>query len=168
MNSAGNGGVSKVLKKAGMLVFFLIPLLLHGQGDELLKIEGAVLPKILSRGEEGVIRLRVTVPDSLTVSPHPEFTIEFKACPELVFPKNFFTASDLEIETLEGEGGESLNLTAPLKIPFTVSLEAVRGSHILEGKIKYVARSKEAGWLVKTSSKFFASFSTRLTAIKKK
>ena len=168
MKAAGNRGSSTVLKKALGLSFFLFPLILFGQADDLLKIEGAVLPKSLSRGEEGVVMLRITVPEGLTISPHPDFTIEFKPCPELVFPKNFFTASDLEIEMLEADGGESLNLQAPIKIPFTVALEAARGSHILEGKIKYVARSKKEGWLVKTSSKFFASFYTRLTVIKKK
>jgi len=156
------------MKKALGFGLILIPLLISGQPDDFLKIEGAVLPKTLSRSEGGVIILRITVPEDLTIIPHPVFTIEFKPCPELIFPKNFFTASDLEIETQEAEGGEILNLKAPIRIPFTVNLEAARGSHILEGRIKYAARSKKDGWLVKTSSKFFASFSTRTTVVKKK
>jgi len=156
------------MKKALGFGLILIPLLISGQPDDFLKIEGAVLPKTLSRSEGGVIILRITVPEDLTIIPHPVFTIEFKPCPEIIFPKNFFTASDLEIETQEAEGGEILNLKAPIRIPFTVNLEAARGSHILEGRIKYAARSKKDGWLVKTSSKFFASFSTRTTVVKKK
>lgn len=145
----------------------LLPLLAVSPDAGFLKVECAVLPKTLSRGEEGIVQIRITVPEGIIVSPLPDFVIEFKPCPALAFPKNFFTASDMEIETLEAEGEEFLNLDRALKIPFTVRLEAVRGSHILEGRVKYFARSKKEGWCLKTTSKFFISFFTRASVKKK-
>ena len=136
--------------------------------EDFLKIEASVIPRKLSRGEEGTVLLKLSLQEGITVSPHPDFIIEFKPCEELVFPKNFFAASDLEIEALEGEDEDYLDLQEPIKVPFTVSLEAKKGSHILEGRIKYFARSKKEAWCVKNTAKFFVTFSTRSSVIKKK
>ena len=148
-------------------LFFVLSPLLWPQED-FLKIEASVVPRRLSRGEEGTVLLKLSLEEGITVSPHPDFIIEFKPCEELVFPKNFFTASDLEIDALEAAGEGYLNLQKPIKVPFTVSLEAKKGSHILEGKIKYFARSKKEGWCVKNTAKFYVAFSTRSSVIKKK
>jgi hypothetical protein len=159
------------LKKIGVFIFllflfsFLFPYL-RAQED-FLKIEASVIPRKLLRGEEGTVVLRLSLQAGITVSPHPDFIIEFKPCEELVFPKNFFTASDLEIDTLDGEGEEYLDLKKAIKVPFTVSLEAKKGSHILEGRIKYFARSKKEDWLVKNTAKFYATFATRASVAKK-
>jgi hypothetical protein len=159
------------LKKIGVFIFlwFLFSVLfpyLRAQED-FLKIEASVIPRKLSRGEEGTVLLRLSLQAGITVSPHPDFIIEFKPCEELVFPKNFFTASDLEIDTLDGGEGEYLDLKDAIKVPFTVSLEAKKGSHILEGRIKYFARSKKEDWLVKNTAKFYATFATRASVAKK-
>lgn len=136
--------------------------------DDLLNVEASIVPRKISRGEEGAIILKLSLEPGTIISPHPDFVIEFKPIEELVFPKNFFTASDLEINILEKDGEESLDFAAPLKIPFTVSLKAKKGSHILEGKIKYFARSKKEGWCVKNAAKFFATFYARPAGAKKK
>jgi hypothetical protein len=149
-----------------LLFFFVFPLL-RAQED-FLKIEASVIPRRLSRGEEGVVLLKLSLREGISVSPHPDFIIEFKPCEELVFPKNFFTASDLGIEAQEADGEEYLDLRDPVKIPFTVSLEAKKGSHILEGRIKYFARSKGEGWCVRNTAKFYVAFSTRSAVVKKK
>ncbi len=143
------------------------PALLFGQED-FLKIEASVEPRRLSRGEEGEVVLELGLMEGISISPYPDFIIEFKPCPELVFPKNFFTASDLEIEVLEKDGEKYLDFKDSLKIPFTVSLEAKKGSYILEGKIKYFARSQKEGWCVKNTAKFFVTFATRPGLVKKK
>jgi len=52
--------------------------------------------------------------------------------------------------------------------PSSVSLEAKRGNHSFEGRIKYFAFSKQEGWCLKSTAKFAASFYTRSTRIKKK
>ncbi len=110
----------------------------------------------------------MSLQEGIVISPHPDFIIEFKPLDALVFPKPFFAASDLGIGAQEKEGEEYLDLKKPVKIPFTVSPEAKKGSYILEGWIKYYARSKSEGWLVKNSAKFFVAFSARAAAVKKK
>lgn len=146
-----------------LLSFFLFP-----DEEDILKIEASISPKRLSRGQEGKVIINLTLKDNITIIPQPSFIIEFSPSEELIFPKNFFTASDLEIEILEENGKEYLNLKDPIEIPFTVNLEAKRGDHTLEGKIKYFACSSKEGWCLKNTSKFLASFYTRSTIFKKK
>ncbi|MGB7297470.1 MAG: hypothetical protein WBC70_17980 [Candidatus Aminicenantales bacterium] len=136
--------------------------------DDFLRVEASIVPRRLSRGEEGAVILKLSLQEGITVSPKPDFTIEFKPCPGLAFPKNFYTATDLGIETEEQEGEESLKLRDPIRIPFTVSKEAERGSHILEGRIRYYARSQKKEWCVKTAAKFFVPFFTRSSSVKEK
>jgi hypothetical protein len=139
-----------------------------GQADDLLKIDGSVQPKRLSRGEEGRIILKLQVQEGVFLSAQPFFIIEFAPLPEIVFPKNFFTASDLNISLIEEKTGSSIDLSKVIEIPFTISLDAKPGGHILEGRIKYFARSPGQNWCYKTTSKFSVAFSTRTTVFKKK
>ncbi len=135
--------------------------------EDFLKIEASITPRNLSRGQEGAIILKLSLREGIAVSPRPDFIIEFKPCAEIVFPKNFYTATDLEVETLVREGEESLDLGKAIRIPFTVSLEARKGSHILEGRVKYFARSRTEGWCVRNTAKFFVPFSTRTSVVRK-
>lgn len=154
-----------VLSVAGLCVFSIVRHLFSQ--EDLLKVECSISPLRLSRGEEGKVILKITINKGIEISPQPALIIEFGPGEELVFPKNFFTASDLNIEVLEENGQEFLNLKKPVVIPFTVSLKAKRGIHILEGKVKYFARSRKEGWCLKRSSKFSATYYTRITVIKK-
>jgi len=135
--------------------------------EDLLKVECSINPLRLSRGEEGKVTLKISLNKGIVISPQPALTIEFSPGEELVFPKNFFTSSDLNIEVLEENGQEYLNLMKSVEIPFTVSPKAKRGIHILAGKVKYFARSKKEGWCLKRSSKFSATYYTRITIVKK-
>jgi hypothetical protein len=92
------------------------------------------------------------------ISPEHAFIIEFNPCEELIIPKSLSTESDLEIDLLEENGEDYLDLSEALEIPFTVRLMAKQGRHLLEGKIKYFAHSKEEGWCLKYTSKFSAAF----------
>jgi hypothetical protein len=161
-----NRRLQKVVCVFGGLLFFLS--LCAAQEDELLKVESSVNPRQLSRGQEGKIILKLSIKEGIIISPLPDFIIEFTTQEDIVFPKNFFTASDLNLGVLE-EGGESvLDLSKPVEIPFTISLQAKRGSHILDGRIKYFARSRKEDWCLKSSAKFSASFSTWSSVAKKK
>ena len=135
--------------------------------EDLLKVECSINPLRLSRGEEGKVTLKISVSKGITISPQPSLTIELSPREELVFPKNFFTSSDLNLEVLEENGQEYLSLKKPVEIPFTVSPKAKRGIHVLEGKVKYFARSSKEGWCLKRSSKFSATYYTRITIVKK-
>lgn len=153
---------------ASCLGIIFLSLFLSAKGDDPLKVEASISPKRLSRGQEGKITLKISVEKGIIISPQPSFIIEFNPSGEVILPKNFFTASDLEVETSEENGAEYLNLKKPINIPFSVSLKAERGNHILKGKIKYFACSKKEGWCLKSNAKFSASFYTRKTIVKKK
>jgi hypothetical protein len=142
------------------VVFFILVLGDWGQTQRLLQVRARIVPQRLARGQEGHIELRFTARKGITISPMPTFTIELGASRELVFPKDFFTSSDLEMEILEEDGKEYLNLEEPVMIPFTVSLEARRGSHRIAGVVKYFACSLEEGWCLKDKTDFTASFYT--------
>ena len=141
------------------LIIFCISFSLPAGGDDVLKIEGSVNPKSLSRGDEGKIILKLTVQKGLTVNPQPSFSIEFSPSEVLVFSKEAFTDADLNIEIMEEMGEEYLNLKDPVEIPFKVSPDANKGKHLVEGEIKYFICSKEEGWCLKSSSKFSVSVS---------
>lgn len=149
-----------------MLMMTAIFTLLPATDAELMKIEASIIPRRLSRGEEGTVQLKLTLKQGILISPIPEFIIEFEPTAEINFPKNFFTATDLEIEALEEDGEKYLQFKNPIKILFTVSQEAEKGSHILEGKIKYFARSREEGWCLKTTTKFYVPFYTRSSEVR--
>jgi len=147
-------------------LLFVCTCLLSAQED-FLKIEASIAPRKLSRGEEGAVLLKLSLREGLSVSPQPDFIIEFKPCPEVVFPKNFYNATDLEIETVAREEEEALDLTKAIRVPFTVSPTARKGSFILEGRVKYFVRSREESWCVKNTAKFFIPFSTRAVSVRK-
>lgn len=133
--------------------------------ENCLKADASISPRWLSRGQEGKVVLKIKLAEGVTINPLPSFVIECNPSSELIFPKNFFTASDLEIEIIEEDGEEFLDLGKPIEIPFTVSLEAKRGNHSFEGKIKYFAFSRKEGWCLKSTTKFTASFYTRSTRV---
>ncbi len=136
--------------------------------DDLLRVEASVVPRRLSPGEAGSIVLKLGVEPGIAVSPHPEFIVEFKPSEEIIFPKNFFTASDLGVATMEKDGQACLSFDKPLKVPLTVSPKTRKGSYILEGRIKYCALSAAEGWCVKNTAKFYVAYSTRAPAAVKK
>ncbi len=154
-----------ILFLVGILTFVFFP---FAEEDDSLKIKASINPKRLSRRQEGKVTLKISLKEGISINPQPSFVIEFEPSEEINFPKNFFTASDLEIETLEEDGGEYLNLEKPIEIPFSVKLEAHQGNHVLKGKIKYFACCPKEGWCLKSSMTFSASFYTRRTVIRKK
>jgi hypothetical protein len=154
------------IRPLAAVLFAVLATLLFAQED-FLKIEASIAPRKLSRGEEGVVLLKLSLQEGITVSSQPDFIIEFKPCPEIIFPKNFYTATDLEVETVVREGEESLELGKAIRIPFTVSPEARKGSHILEGRVRYFVRSQTEGWCARNTAKFFVPFSTRSASVRK-
>jgi hypothetical protein len=155
------------------IFFLIVPFLLLGfvlSGvEDLIKVDVSIVPRrMLRRREEGKIVLKLSVKEGIRVSSLPSFTIDLEPSNELVFPKNFFSASDLEIEIKEEEGKEYLDLKEPIEIPFSVSMDAKRGNHTIGGKIKYFACSQEEGWCLKYTAKFSSAFFTSSRIFQKK
>jgi hypothetical protein len=158
----GEGGGAQLRKHVFLCILILcLSLFVVAEDEDLLKIEASSSPKRLSRGQKGNIVLKLTLAEGIFISPEPSFIIEFSPCEELVIPKSLSTDSDLEIDILEENGEDYLELSEAIEIPFTVRLMAKQGSHLLEGKIKYFACSKEEGWCLKYTSKFSAAFYIR-------
>lgn len=149
------------LAVVAVLFVFMICSYLGSQEEDLIEIDATISPRRLSKGNEGKVVLKFRVKEGITINPQPSFTIELSSSEELIFSKNFFTASDLEIEILEEEGKEYLVFPNQIEITFAVSDEAVKGMHSLEGTVKYFAFSKAENWCLKTTSLFSASFYTR-------
>ncbi len=152
-----------------MLLSLMALLTLSGsRADEnsLLQIRASVLPLRLARGEEGRIVLRFTVRKGIMISPVPNFIIELSPSDELAFPKDFFTDSDLEMEIAEEGGRQFLKVSDSVDIPFTVKSEARRGSHRIQGRVKYFGCSLEEGWCLKDTTMFSATFYTSNRTIK--
>lgn len=124
--------------------------------EDPIKVEASIRPLRVARGEEGRVVLKISVKEGFTVNSLPSFIIEFGSGTDLLFPKNFFTASDLNLDIVEENGKQRLNLGKPLEIGFTVSLKATRGVHVLQGRVKYFATSTQDGWCLKSSTKFSA------------
>ncbi len=137
-----------------------------GDENSLLRVRASVLPLRLDRGEEGRIELRFTIREGITISPVPNFIIELSPSDELAFPKDFFTNSDLDMEIVEEAGRQSLKLSNSVNIPFTVKKAARRGSHRIQGRVKYFGCSLEEGWCLKDTTTFSASFYTSNRSIR--
>jgi hypothetical protein len=153
-----------VLAAALLLLGLTVPLQTQSR-DGLLRVESAIRPLRLARGEAGRVVLTIKVKPGVAISPQPAFIIEFQPNEELVFPKPFYTASDLNVEVQEIEKGrEVLNFSKPLEIPFTVHPKSPRGVHVLEGRVKYFAANQAEGWSLKNTVRFTATFSTRMAA----
>jgi hypothetical protein len=158
------------MKKLGIAILissFILPFL-SGQGLDILKVKGKIKPSILLRGQEGKVILKLEVPSDIYINSFPSLVIEFKPCKELIFSKNFFTSSDLELESFEKDGNRYLNLENNIEIPFKVSMKAKRGKHELKGEIKYFACSATEGWCLKSSKEFKISFSTLKSIYRRK
>lgn len=151
-----------------LFLCFLLGGLVSSEVDDLLRVTASISPMRLRRGEEGKVVLKLSVKAGIAISSQPSFTIEFEPSDELIFPKNFFSASDLEIEIKEKNGKEYLDLKEPIEIPFSVNMEAKRGNHKIGGKIKYFACSQSEGWCLKYTSKFTSSFYTSIRIFQKK
>jgi hypothetical protein len=157
--------------KRFILLFFASVLLLgfvSSEAEDLLKVNVSINPRRLRRGEEGKVVLKFSVEEGIKVSSQPSFTIDLEPSDELVFPKNFFSASDLEIDIKEEDGKEYLELERPLEIPFSVNMDAKRGNHTIRGKVKYFACSQEEGWCLKYTAKFSSAFYTSVRIFQKK
>lgn len=147
---------------------FIIVLLIIGmvflsaeEKTDVLEVDVSISPGRLSRGQEGKVIVKLDIKKGISINPQPSFIIEFQPVEELIFPKDFYTASDLEIEITKEGGREYLIFNDPIEIPFTVSLEAETGRHQLEGKIKYFACCKDEEWCLKSSTEFTTSYYTR-------
>ena len=159
------------MRKSGYLAIAAAALVLTGgilraAAEDLIKVEAGIAPRRLARGQEGKVVLKISLRKGIAVSALPAFKIEVEEGPDLVFPKNFFTGSDLDLAHVEIDGRDCLDLQGPIEIPFTVGQKARRGVYVLRGRIKYFAFDRVGGWCLKSSAKFSTAYSTWAIPVK--
>ncbi len=154
--------MKRKMKKITLIITIICLLLpfLTAEKYDLLGIGANIKPKRLSREQEGNVELKFSVKEGILISSQPSFIIEIDPSDTLAFSKDFFTASDLDINVIDKDGKEYLDLSDPVKVPFIVKPEAERGNHILRGQVKYFACSLEEGWCLKDKEEFSATFYT--------
>jgi hypothetical protein len=92
---------SGVRKFLWICLFFILSSFVNFATEDVqLTIKASIDPRSLLRGQEGKVVLNFEPERKVIIKAQPSFTIELDPSDELVFPKNFFTASDLEIEIL--------------------------------------------------------------------
>lgn len=136
--------------------------------EDYLKIVTNVTPERVQQGEEGILKIKITPKDHIRISSHPEFIIKLDQTNTLIFPKIFFTSSELDFQTKQEQETVYLELNKEVEIPFKLSETSLIGKHTINGEIIFTAVFKD-NWSLKTYQKFTAGFrASRNTKIKKK
>lgn len=141
------------------LFMLLMPFLLAGQEEEplpYLSVSAKTNKKYFFQGEEGQIKIRITPRSDINISVNPDMLIRFKPDANLVYVKNFFTASELDLLTIQEEGTDYVyyNLDKEIVIPFKVSENALIGKMIIEGEVAFWAIFASNHWCLKTYQPF--------------
>ena len=121
-----------------------------------LSITAKTNKKYYQQGEEGKIRLRITPRPDINISVYPDMLIRFKANANLVFAKNFFTASELDFLTVQEKDSDYVyyNLDKEIVLPFKVSESALLGRMLIEGEVAFSAIFVANHWCLKTYEPF--------------
>lgn len=148
-------------KKRYIIIFFfsLICFLIGASDEDYLKIDAKVNPKNIKKGEEGILKIKITPKSPIKISSHPEFLIKLDNNLDLSFPKIFFTASELDFQTMQDTGTVILDLEKEIEIPFKVNKDVSQSKHIINGEVVFTAVFKD-NWSVKTYQKFNTQFSS--------
>ena len=129
-----------------------------------LQVEAKTNKKAYYQGEEGQIKLRITPRSDINISVYPEMLIRFRSNANLVFAKNFFTASELDFLTFQEKDTEYVyyNLDKEIVIPFKVSPNALLGRMRIEGEVAFSAIFLSNHWCLKTYETFEVEIVSRL------
>ncbi len=136
--------------------------------DEFLKVECSVAPRSIRQGNEGLLKIKISVRSGIRISANPEFMIKFDADENLSFSKMFFAGSELNLPITQEKGGIFLDPQKEIEVPFKLSESALLGNLNVSGEIIFTIFFQD-NWSIKTSQKFVANFISRKNfKIKKK
>jgi len=153
--------VKAVLLVPIFLLFFGQPIY-SNSNDSFIDIIVSVEPNIITIGKEGVLKIKVVPNTAVRISSSPEFVVRLSDSDEnVVFTKNFFTASELEFKTVQEGKNVFLNLNKEILIPFKV-IAPYPGTHKISGKIIFTAIEKKDNWSIKTFNTFSTYFKSEL------
>ncbi len=128
----------------------------HSQ-DDYLKINTSIKPSSIQQGEEGVLKIKITPRSDIKISSYLGFMIKLDDNQNLSFPKVFFTASELDLQSKQENDTVYLELEKEIPISFKVNENSLIGKHKISGEVIFTAIFKDK-WSLKTYQKFYASF----------
>lgn len=149
-----------------MLLVGLLASLMPGQEEPplpYLTVSARTNKRYYFQGEEGQIRIRITPRPDINISVNPDMLIRFKTDANLVYAKNFFTASELDLLTIQEEGTDYVyyNLDKEIVIPFKVSEDALIGRLVIGGEVAFWAIFASNHWCLKTYQPFQVEIASR-------
>jgi len=145
-------------KKIYFVLFWLLflNLITHSQ-DDYLKINTSINPSSIRQGEEGILKIKIIPRSDIKISSYLGFMIKFDDNENLSFPKVFFTASELDLQSKQENDTVYLELEKEIPIRFKVNENSLIGKHKIKGEVIFTAIFEDK-WSLKTYQKFFANF----------
>lgn len=140
-----------------LIFIFIFTSFCYSANDDFLTISTDIKPKRIKQGEEGIIKIKIIPKIGLKISSHPEFMIKFDNNTNLVFSKVFFTASELDFQTMQENDLVFIDLEKEISIPFKVKENSLIGKHIISGEVIFTAVFED-NWSLKTFQKFYIDF----------
>ncbi|MDQ1352661.1 MAG: hypothetical protein QG657_2967 [Acidobacteriota bacterium] len=135
---------------------FLLTISSHSQEDYL-KIDTIVNPTNICQGQGGVLKIKITPRSDIKISSFLGFMIKLDDNANLSYPKVFFTASELDLQSKQENDTLYLELAKEIPIPFKVNGNSLIGKHQISGEVVFTAVFKD-NWSLKTYQKFYADF----------
>lgn len=155
-----------IRKSVWLMVICLLLNVTQFTQENYLKINAKVTPRIILQGEEGVLKIKITPKNGLKISSHPEFIIKLDTNSGFTFPKIFFTASELNFQTIQEDDAILLDLEKEIEIPFKVKENSLIGRHKISGEVIFTAVFQDH-WSVKTYQTFITDFFSKKNLKKK-
>jgi hypothetical protein len=135
---------------------FFLTISSHSQEDYL-KIDTTINPSSISPGQGGTLKIKITPRSDIKISSFLGFMIKLDDNENLSYPKVFFTASELDLQSKQENDSLYLELAKEIPIPFKVKGNSLIGKHKISGEVVFTAVFKD-NWSLKTYQKFYADF----------
>jgi hypothetical protein len=135
---------------------FFLTISSHSQEDYL-KIDTSINPSSISPGQGGTLKIKITPRSDIKISSFLGFMIKLDDNENLSYPKVFFTASELDLQSKQENDSLYLELAKEIPIPFKVKGNSLIGKHKISGEVVFTAVFKD-NWSLKTYQKFYADF----------
>jgi hypothetical protein len=128
--------------------------------DEFLKTECTVSPQRILQGSEGLLKIKIIVPNGIKISASPEFLIRLDENENLSFAKIFFAGSEMNLPTTQEKEGVFLDPQKEIEVPFKLNEGALIGNLTVSGEIIFTVLLQD-NWSLKTTQKFSANLISR-------
>ncbi len=106
------------------------------------KLSAVAKPNYLKRGEAGKIIISIELSKTSYVKPAPSLIIKCIPVEGIIFPKEIFKSSEMNLPILQKKEISYINLKEGIEIPFTVNEKAKAGKRGLSFELKFLVCSE--------------------------